>query len=130
MMALAADHGWQVAPVTGQKGQRILVEASGQYRLQNNEQWISEADGVTIDYYRGVPLGSVIACVVPQIALDAPYLPKLDVVNIGARGEAVAPCDGWLLLKVNDRPNSLADNDGSLELRFQLVVREVGREKP
>ena len=121
MMSLAADQGWQAAPVSVQKGQRILIEASGQYRLQNNEWWISEADGVTIDYYRGIPLGSVIACVVPQMVVDAPNLPKLDVVNIGAKGIAVAPCDGWLLLKVNDRPSSLADNVGDLNVRLQLT---------
>ena len=90
-------------------------------QIQNNEWWISEADGVTIDYYRGIPLGSVIACVVPQMVLDAPNLPKLDVVNIGAKGIAVAPCDGWLLLKVNDRPSSLADNVGDLNVRLQLT---------
>ena len=123
-MRLATDQGWQSAPVSVQQGQHLIIEAAGRYQLQTDPKWKSEANGVTIDYYRGIPLGRVVACFVPQAILNSPYMPKLEIVSIGAKGEAIAPCDGWLLLKVNDRPSSLADNSGSLDLRLQLEPRK------
>ncbi len=120
-MKLACDAGWQAVGFVVRKGQRIEVRVTGEYRLGEDPRWRSQADGVTIEYHRGRPLGCVIGCVVPLFGSTDRFLPKLDVVTIGSKHEVTAPVDGWLLLKVNDQAGDYGNNQGSLD----VVMRQV-----
>jgi hypothetical protein len=122
-MVVKADQGWQAAPVKVAAGALIRIEATGRFQLENDEAWVSQADGVTITYYRGIPLGRLIACVVPEAPAAGPFLPKLEIFSVGATAELKAPHAGRLFLKINDSPAVLADNRGHLDLHLTLVGR-------
>ncbi len=117
-MQLHADQGWQSAPARVEAGKKVTIDAVGKYQLREQAAWESEADGVSISYHRGLPWGRVVACIVPEAASIGPYLPMLTILSIGSHGEFIVPQNGWLLVKVNDFPSSLGDNQGELELRF------------
>ncbi len=113
---LAADKGWQAAPVRVTAGDKIMVEASGMIQLRNESAWTSTADGVTITYYRGRPLARLLACVLPSASHSSDAVADLQITAIGATGQIVAASDGWLLFKINEHPGELSDNSGSLKL--------------
>jgi hypothetical protein len=121
-MELSVNQGWQSAPAMIRARQSVMVEAEGQFLLRDDEAWVSEADGVTITYHQGRPLGQLVACVVPRIQNATPYAPKLDVVGIGAKGKIISPADGWLIFKVNESPSDIADNQGTLQLSLSLSL--------
>lgn len=118
-MKLSVNQGWQSAPAMIRAGQSVMIEAEGRFQLRDDDAWVSEADGVTITYHRGQPLGQLVACVVPRMSTATRYLPKLDVVGIGAQGEITSVADGWLMFKVNESPNDIADNQGTLQLKLR-----------
>jgi hypothetical protein len=75
---------------------------------------MSEADGVTIRYYRGRPLGQLLAAVAN---LDEPARTPtrlLTPVAIGGNGEIAVKTTGDLYLRINDSPGELRDNKGEV----------------
>ena len=119
-MRLDVAHGWQVAPFTLAAGQQVEVSAGGRFTIRDAPQrWEAEADGVTIEYHRGEPLGRLLACVLPLKPVTGRYLPELEVVAIGHSATVTATEASWLLLKINEPAAALADNEGQLELRFR-----------
>ena len=116
---LEANHGWQSAPAKVRKGQQIEVKASGQYQLTEDPKWKATAEGVTLTYVRGVPLGRLIACFVSETPSEQRYQITSERFSVGEGTQLTSPVDGWLLFKVNDHPNDLHNNQGRLivELR-------------
>lgn len=122
-MKLMADQGWQAAPAKVRAGDHLQIDVTGQAQLRDDPAWRSGADGVTITYQRSLPLGRVVACVVPHVGSTERFLPKLQRFSVGASGELTVPQDGWLLLKINDFPGQLADNQGLLDVQIQMQLR-------
>ena len=61
-MRVRADRGWQSAGVRVEAGQTYVLEAAGRYQVAHEPQvWWCEPGGVTIRYYRGRPLGMLLA---------------------------------------------------------------------
>ena len=120
-----ATRGWQPAPFALRAGQTVSVTAQGRYTLRrpsNARAWESEADGVTIRYYQGKPLGQLVACLLPLRITDAaPNLPANPVQGIGSSGTITATSDSWLFLRVNEATGELGDNAGELSLTFGLA---------
>jgi hypothetical protein len=91
-------------------------------RPSNARAWESEADGVTIRYYQGKPLGQLVACLLPlRITDSAPNLPANPVQGIGSSETITATSDSWLFLRVNEATGELGDNAGELSLTFVLA---------
>jgi hypothetical protein len=88
-----STRGWQPAPFALRAGQTVSVTAQGRYTLRRPSDaraWESEADGVTIRYYQGKPLGQLVACLLPLRITDAaPNLPANPVQGIGVD---IRPC--------------------------------------
>ena len=86
----------------------------------NPKPWISEPNGVTIRYHRGMPLGILLAVVRPSETVQGPSsFFKPDVIGIGATIEPKQP--GTLYLRINDFAGELADNSGAAEV---VIVAE------
>lgn len=120
-LTLAVTQGWQVAPFVLAAGEQVAISAEGRFTLREQPQrWESEAEGVTLEYHRGQPLGRLLACVLPLKPVTGRYLPELQVVAVGSSGQLTASEASWLLLKINEPAAELADNAGQLQLRFQL----------
>ncbi|MGV3484113.1 MAG: hypothetical protein ACO1RT_06830 [Planctomycetaceae bacterium] len=119
-MRLRGDHGWQSAPVKVRRGTTVEIEVSGRLQLREDPAWQADANGVTITYQRSLPLGRVVACVLPQASPAGRFLPQAQIFSIGANEKLLVPEDGWLLLKINDSPADLGNNQGELDVRIRL----------
>ena len=123
---VAVDRGWQSTGIRLSAGRLYRVSASGQYQIrQEPEAWRSEPGGVTITYYRGMPLGVLMG----SLRLDKP---RPGIANLGmpiAIGlqRHIRPTEsGTLYLRINDFPGEIRDNVGEVS----VVVREVKPGKP
>jgi hypothetical protein len=123
-----ADRGWQSAAVTLEAGKTYELTASGRVVLAKEPKvWESEADGLTIRYQQGMPLGKLVAAVrvesdqreklSEQDAATLQVSPLLRPVEIGRSAKLTPQFTGTLYLKINDSPAELADNSGELEVR-------------
>ena len=79
----------------------------------------SEADGISLRWYRGRPLGQLLMAqwIAPQASSRGQ--PRFVVVATGANGIFKAPTAGVLYGKVNDPPGELADNAGVLDIEIR-----------
>lgn len=142
-MTLKTDHGWQAVAYPVTAGQSIHIEASGRYKIRGfdnpsandlddldafvfggqypvNHDWYSEPEGITIHYYRGQPLGKLMARLLPiPKSAQTPQLPRLADFPIGRSATITATEDAWLLLKINEPPGDYGDNEGELEITME-----------
>ncbi|MBN1394923.1 MAG: hypothetical protein JW959_07865 [Pirellulales bacterium] len=127
-VAVAADHGWQNSGLRLEAGKKYRLTASGRYKIaaappsspdEKERIWWSEPNGVSIRYYKGRPLGVLLAAVRPDgpPADGQSALLKPAVIGLGA---TIAPSEsGTLFLKVNDSAGELHDNAGRLKVEVR-----------
>ena len=61
-VSVAADRGWQSSGVRVDAGKSYRLRAAGRYQVADRPQpWPCEPGGVSIRYYRGRPLGILLA---------------------------------------------------------------------
>lgn len=112
MVRIAADRGWQPAGIRLQPGQQIELTCTGRFAVHDQPRpWLSEPQGITIDYFEGRPLGEVTAMLV---ATSLTYKPQPIPVGRGARLTASENCELWL--QVNDSAASRRGNSGTVEV--------------
>jgi len=125
---LKVDRSWQYVLKEVKAGQKFRVTASGRFEIGSSQvngqpkPWISEPSGITIDYYRGRPIGELQAFVLPSG--DAAILPRLcqqDPIPIGSDNVVTADIDGLLCFRINESPSNLSDNRGELKLAIEKV---------
>jgi hypothetical protein len=82
--------------------------------------WPCEPGGVSIRYWRGRPLGMLLAAVRPDhYSHDRPSpLTRPQPIGLGATLEPDR--DGTLFLRINDSPAELRDNAGELRVRVEV----------
>ncbi|NNJ27137.1 hypothetical protein [Alienimonas chondri] len=115
---VSADQGWQ-AFGSVRKGQTVTVNAAGRFTLADDPKpWESTADGISFDYHRGQPIGQLQAAVLADA--PAPPIGLAEPIPVGAEGSFVAPRDGTLYLRINDRPDRRADNRGGVTALIEL----------
>jgi len=83
-------------------------------------------NGVTLEYYRGQPLGMLTAGVLFSDAQQQTAQSKLawKVLSLPAAGpkrEITIPTDGVLCFRINDSPATLNDNKGALDVRCKRL---------
>jgi hypothetical protein len=115
---VAAGRGWQNTGMALAAGGRCRITAHGRVRLGEVPAQAgaaatpieSEADGISLRWYRGHPVGRLLA---------AQWVEREDgtagfvVLGSGAAAEITAAAAGPLYLKVNEAPGDLADTSGS-----------------
>lgn len=118
---IRADRGWQNSGIQLKAGQKYKLTAAGRYQLADNPKiWWSEPGGVTIRYYRGRPLGTLLGVVYYGQIENAPN-PFRHPFTIGL-GTTITPREnGVLLLKINDSPAELGDNAGQLDIQVKTA---------
>ena len=122
-----SDRGWQSSEIFLDAGRRYRVKATGQFTLADEPRpWISEANGISIRYSRGRPLGQLQATVLAETADGRPPgSSMLREVTLGNDAVFEAIESGTLYLRVNDAWGELADNRGSLSVTVEPVVDAV-----
>ncbi len=110
---ISVDRGWQNTGLRLEAGKRYQVTARGRYTLADEPKpWISEPNGVTIRYHRGLPLGIVLAVVRPEETAEGPS-PFFSPHVVGLKATIEPKQSGTLYLRINDFAGELADNRGA-----------------
>ena len=95
----------------------MTIRAAGQVVVAKDpSDWVSEPQGITVDYARGFPLGQVVAVWVGD---TGEFISEH--ISIGRDRTLKAPVDGSLWLQVNELSSSRSDNSGE----YQLVLTAV-----
>lgn len=119
-VTIIADRGWQSTGIALAAGKKYQFAASGRYQIAAEPKvWWCEPGGVTIRYYRGQPLGMLLAAVGDVEQPSGAMTPLAAPQPIGL-GAVIEPAlSGTLYLKINDSPAELADNEGSLTVEIR-----------
>jgi hypothetical protein len=120
-LALVADRGWQPTGLIVEANKPIQISCSGTYQLKGASElsettWVVEPCGITYQYFRGNPLGCVIAAVVSNESIQSTERWKTMRIGNGAIVESTK--SGRLYLKVNESSNELRDNEGVISVEF------------
>lgn len=131
-LTVQSDHGWQNTGIAVSPGHQLHIRAKGKYRLTESPvPWWSEPNGISFRYYRGKPLGRLIAAIrtpggrlwkksspipVPSVA-ESPSPespPEWIFFDLGIDSILNAEHSGTLYLRINDAWGELKDNEGEL----------------
>jgi len=121
---IAADRGWQSSGIKLEAGKTYRLQASGRYQIAQQADadgtatpWPCEPGGVTIRYYRGRPLGMLLASIEPDVLPVGTPPPMLKPTAVGLEATITPERTGTLYLRVNDGNGELSDNAGSLTVQ-------------
>ena len=119
-LEVAAGRGWQHAGVALTSGRRYELHATGRCTLGKigNTTIETEADGISLDWYRGRPLGRLLAAQWVESPADGGR-PRFVVLGEGASATIQAATDGPLYLKLNEPPGDMADDAGAIAVEIQ-----------
>lgn len=116
-LRVEADRGWQSVGVRFAPGMALTIRPDGQIQLDTDPRpWISEPSGVTIRYYRGRPIGQLMACVLPNAAGQDSTIRPLRIRPIETETTFRFDRHSWLLLRVNDDIGDLENNSGAYDV--------------
>lgn len=118
-LTVAADCGWQNGGNAVARGRHYAIRASGRVAVGHAAGMVLESEpaGISIDWYRGLPLGRLL--VAQWVEPENGSRPRFVVVAEGAEGEFEARVDGPLFFKINESPGGLADNEGTFQVTVQ-----------
>lgn len=119
-IAISAQQTWQATGIKVEAGQRLSIRASGEFVVgKTTKPWRCLPDGVTIEYYRGQPLGSLMLTVMSPLEKEPDAANLIDMVKVGSQLDWKATSSGEVFFRVNERSSGLADNSGSLQVRVE-----------
>jgi hypothetical protein len=119
---------WQVTSLTLRVGDRIRIRCRSRIQVgqtvKNGQAipWTATADGITLKYYRGRPLGVLLAGTLGDAPPSRLQLDRgIQTEVIGSAGELMAKSSGRLCLRINESPAEMQDNQGVLEVEIDEV---------
>jgi hypothetical protein len=145
-VTVAADRGWQNSGLRLEAGVKYRLTASGRYQVavgqvgnlprqidnlphgsdsdrqradKQAKPWWCEPGGVSIRYYKGRPLGILLAAVRPDNPPPGSTSALLHPTVIGLGSELRPTETGTLFLKINDSAGELDDNSGELKVEVR-----------
>lgn len=126
---LLANRGWQSTGLYLEGGKPYLITTEGKYVVRKQEPaWVSQANGISIEYVNGRPIGMLLGCVRPDeprpgvASMNAPF-------TVGVSRTLTPSASGTLYLKVNDSVGGYADNDGQVTITVKPAGASVSRDK-
>jgi hypothetical protein len=132
---VAADKGWQSTKWRLEAGKKYRLRSKGRFQLgQKPKIWWSEPNGVSLRYYRGQPLGILLASLrpdddaaSPDQAEASPAQPSFTAPLVAGLEVELEPTSAsTLYLRVNDSSAELADNVGALEVEIATAPVDAG----
>lgn len=121
-VAIAADRGWQNSGIELTPQQQVSTTAAGRCTVGfvSDTKLESTADGISLRWYRGRPVGTLLAAQWIDPPNDS-ACGRFEVLATGGTGTITAVTDGPLYFKINESPGDLADNAGSLDVTIAPV---------
>lgn len=115
-MLVHAVAGWQDSGERLMAGQTVTISASGRFQMAvDPAPWISEPQGVTIEYHRGRPLGELTAILVAEDGTKATQR-----IPVGVKASLQIPFDSRIWLQLNDSAASRKDNAGYVSVKIEV----------
>ena len=113
---VSADRGWQASGVSFSKPLDITLTGSGRCAVHDQpERWEAEAQGITIDYVHGRPLGELTAALVSRDGRSA-----VRRIPVGRGCTMSVEADTELWLQVNDSDAARTGNSGGFDVQIGL----------
>ena len=99
------------------------IESNGEYSVGNvPKPWRCTPNGVTLEYYRGEPLGKLLMTVVGSLDKEQ-FSQPIEVVAVGGQLEFTAQQAGELQFRINESSAGLSDNSGTLTVTIRKQAR-------
>ncbi|GAB5402111.1 MAG: hypothetical protein Aurels2KO_03420 [Aureliella sp.] len=115
-----AAQTWQATGYRVEPGDAFSIRALGEFVLgETSKPWKSFADGVTIEYYRGNPLGQLTLAVMSPITREPDAANATEITSIGSSTDWTAKAAGEIFLRVNERVGGIKDNRGHLNVEIR-----------
>ncbi|MBX3419940.1 MAG: hypothetical protein KF752_00145 [Pirellulaceae bacterium] len=112
-----ADRNWQATGLSVEAGQQLTFSATGEFVVgQQPGPWICQPQGVTLEYHRGQPLGTLMLAVAGPIDSEPEHTDGLAQWPVGRQATITVPHSGELFLRINEAVAGLGDNSGSLQV--------------
>jgi hypothetical protein len=105
---VCSDRGYQASGLTVSKGQHIAFRATGQWSTSPDRPATSSAGD-------SEGRGKLVAALLEDYTLSKPF-------DLGDEGRFTARGNGKLYLRCQDAWNELADNDGTILVRFERAT--------
>ena len=119
VVAVNSGFSWQQTPWQVEQGEVFELAASGQFEVSQGEKLLPcEAGGITIEYYRGRPLGELTLAILTTEG-EGPARLVAKPLPIGLGGQFRAPASGVICLRFNVSPARLDENRGALKVRIK-----------
>lgn len=110
-ISIAAAADWTSTEVRVQRGQRVVIAATGEVDLGNNQR--ATPNGITLNDSRKLMLNRPTGALIAVVGDD-----NDDFIFLGANGEFTATHSGVLFLSVNE--GNLKDNNGSFIAKVKV----------
>jgi len=122
-VSVKADRGWQNSGIRLEKGRRVRIRATGRYQVADEPKiWWSEPGGVSIRYYHGRPLGTLLATLRSDDLQKGQVSGLLRPFRVGLGTSWTPSTSGTLYFRVNDSSAELHDNAGKAVVRIEAVT--------
>lgn len=117
---LSSEKGWQSSEIELIAGTTYEITAAGRYQIkQGPPAWQAEPGGVTLEYYRGQPLGILVGAVRPENPDAFGQSPLAFPQPFGLEHEITPRQTGTLYLKINENPADLHDNQAMVTVTIK-----------
>ncbi len=114
-LEVLANRSWQPTGISTDSNTRLVISATGRCSVhQQPRPWISEPDGITIEFAHSRPIGELTAIVIPRNATHPPTR-----TPVGRQATLELPPNSELWLQINDHENSRAGNSGVFEVSIR-----------
>jgi hypothetical protein len=119
-VTVSAQHGWQDSRVRLEAGTTYQLRAQGRYQVAKEPAvWWSEPGGVSIRYYKGRPLGMLLAAVRPDPGSASGSSSLIRPTAIGLAATLTPKESGTLYLRINHSAGELRSCSGSLTVEVR-----------
>ncbi len=123
-LELASDRGWQATGILLEEDTSAQIKCSGNFQMMRPVQgepttWNVEPNGITFQFYRGNPLGSVMASVVSSH--EPEQTKRWETQRVGLEITLTPVKKGELYLKINEPSKGLSDNEGRISVEISVT---------
>ncbi len=119
-----SDRSWQSSGLRVAAGQNLEIRAEGSVVLrQQSGAWLSYADGITLEYHRGQPLGRLMMAIAMPLEQEQPTQ-RLSVFPVGESAKLTVKAGGEVFFRINESSAELRDNSGQLTVTLRLLSED------
>ncbi len=123
---IQANRGWQSTGILLDTDTNFQLIAEGEYviRKEEGQPWMCQPNGVTIHYHDGKPLGQLVGALRAEPWNGGRITPLVTTNEVGLATSLFPEGPCVLFLKVNESPDQLADNVGTIQVQIKRAEKK------